>query len=136
MPRWRFSRGRIGLPLKKATAIGGLSVTRWRLLLCLAVGVEHGLTIGTGLSSHSLVILSPMATRSFFSSAEGGSTFMLFFFSWSTYQTVFSSEVFQPRASASAAAFSRACCVGLSSASNCFWLTSTTFFGSQACTSK
>ena len=41
----------------------------------------------------------------------------------------------QPRFSASAAAFSTASCVGLSSASKAFWFTRIAFFGSQACVS-
>ena len=60
---------------------------------------------------------------------------MPFCFSWSTYQAFFSCESFQPRVSASAAAFSTAACVALSSASNAFLLTMIAFFGSHACVS-
>ena len=49
--------------------------------------------------------------------------FMPFSASCFVYQSFFSSVSFQPRASASAAAFSTASCVGLSSASNAFLLT-------------
>ena len=59
-------------------------------------------------------------SRSVFSCAEGGATFMPFFLSWSRYQPVFSSDSFQPRVSASAAALSTASWVALSSASNAF----------------
>ena len=49
------------------------------------------------------------------------------------YQSFFSSLIFQPRASAAAAAaFSCASWLGLSSASKAFLLTSTAFFGNQA----
>ena len=48
------------------------------------------------------------------------------------YQAVFSSETFQPRSSAAAAALSRASRAGWSSASKAFFDTNTMFFGSQA----
>ena len=56
-------------------------------------------------------------------------------FNCATYQPFFSSDSFQPRVSASAAALSTAACVGLSSASNALALTMTAFFGSHACVS-
>ena len=48
------------------------------------------------------------------------------------YSVFFAFDSDQPRASASAPAFSSAAWVGLSSASNAALLTSTAFFGSQA----
>ena len=60
---------------------------------------------------------------------------MPFFFSRSRYSPFFFCESAQPRVSASAPAFSTAAWVGLSSASNAALLTSTAFFGSQACVS-
>ena len=52
--------------------------------------------------------------------------------SWSTYQPVFSSQSFQPRTSASAAALRIASCWALSSLPKASLFTTTMFFGSQA----
>ena len=80
-------------------------------------------------------MIVPTCFMSVISFGEGCMIFMPFSVSAFMYQSFFSSLIFQPRASASAAALSTAACVGLSSASNAAWLTSTPFFGSQACVS-
>ena len=58
--------------------------------------------------------------------------FMPFFFNRSMYSVFLALEVTQPRASASAPAFSTAAWVGLSSASNAALFISTPFLGNQA----
>ena len=87
------------------------------------------------MSSHSFSMVSPTFCMSDFNWADGAYTVMPFFFSRSRYSPVFFSLVAQPRFSASAAAFSRPSCVGLSRASKAFLLATTAFFGSQACVS-
>src|SRR5687768_10995166 len=86
---------------------------------------------GPAVLSHSSVMVAP-TFKSALSCAEGAATVIPFDFSWSRYHLAFSSEVFQPRASASAAALRTASCDALSSASNAFRFTNTTFFGIHA----
>jgi hypothetical protein len=84
------------------------------------------------LRSHSASITLPTRRMSAISCSEGLWIVIPLAVSCSLYQRVFSSEVFQPRASASAAALSTAACVALSSASNALTLTMTAFLGSHA----
>ena len=87
---------------------------------------------GPAFSTHSAVIFSPTLSSSACSASGAGWTFILLALSWSMYHAVFSSETFQPRSSAVAAALSRASRAGWSSASKAFFDTNTMFFGSQA----
>src|SRR4051812_40614869 len=77
-------------------------------------------------------MVSPTFFRSLLSWAGGWMMFMPLDLSWSMYHWFFSSLSFQPRASASAPALSRASWVGLSRALNACRFTSTAFLGSQA----
>ena len=68
------------------------------------------------------------------SASLGGTIFMPLAPSSLTNSVSFCSLVLQPRDSAAAAAFNSASCVGLSSASNAFWLTTVALRGNQALT--
>jgi len=60
---------------------------------------------GPAFSTHSAVIFSPTLSSSACSASGAGWTFILLALSCSMYHAVFSSETFQPRSSAAAAAF-------------------------------
>ena len=80
-------------------------------------------------------MIEPTCFKSAISLGEGFMIFMPFSVKAFLYQSFFSSLIFQPRVSASAAAFSTAACVLASRASKAFLFTMTAFLGSQACVS-
>src|SRR5690606_25063523 len=84
------------------------------------------------LPSHSCSMVAPTFCRSALSAADGGSIVMPLALSVAMVSVLTFSDAAQPRASASAAALSRASCVGLSRASNARLFTITAFLGNQA----
>src|ERR1700759_4023895 len=88
---------------------------------------------GPAFFDQSAVNCLPIFSRPAFNAGGGGSTFILLAVRCSRYHFAFSSASFQPRSSATAAAFRIASWVGLSSAAKAALFTKVWFFGIQAC---